>query len=81
MPWTSLRQLIQRLQTMNYLVRVDGGATWVLEGESPLAVVERHRSEPHYIKPPGTAVLSLGKSLRFRYGRQYVPAGMMHLLS
>lgn len=60
-PDATVEEVTKRLLGAGYLASVMGGATWIVEGERPVAVLAQRGSKARFLIPPDTPVWTLVK--------------------
>jgi hypothetical protein len=59
-PDASVADVVERIASAHYLASISGGeATWILEGDRPLAVVAQQWTEPRFLVDPALPVADL----------------------
>ena len=59
-PDASVAEVVERITSARYLASISGGeATWILEGDRPLAVVAQQWTEPRFLVDPALPVADL----------------------
>ena len=61
-PDATVGDVVKRLLAANYLASVMGGATWIVEGERPLAVLAQRWKKARFLVPLETPVWTAARA-------------------